>query len=102
MCGRRDARASVVERRKPGSRKPSYDEPENRVDTIYSGTKAALRPLHERAIDTALAPGDDVIATSGEPLVPLYRKDVFIGCAPWFAIAAQILARLWLRSMPSR
>lgn len=61
---------------------PSYDEPEKLVDALYSGAKSALRPLHEMVVDTALALGDDVIATSCKTMVPLYRKHVFVEMRP--------------------
>lgn len=61
---------------------PNYDEPEQLVDALYSGEKAALRPLHEKVIDAALEMGEDVIATSCKTMVPLYRKHVFAELRP--------------------
>ena len=61
---------------------PNYGSPETLVDALYSGPKAALRPVHEKVVDAALACGDDVIATSCKTMVPLYRKHVFIELKP--------------------
>jgi hypothetical protein len=59
-----------------------YSNPEGFVDELYSGAKAAWRPLHEKAVDAALACGGDVIATSCKTMVPIYRKHVFMELRP--------------------
>lgn len=59
-----------------------YGDPETLVAALYSGDKAALRPLHEKVVDAALALGSDVIATSCKTMVPLYRKHVFAELRP--------------------
>jgi hypothetical protein len=61
---------------------PSYGEPETLVDALYSGPHAALRPVHERVVDAAIACGDDVIPTSCKTMVPIYRKHVFVEMRP--------------------
>ena len=61
---------------------PSYDDPEPLVDGLYSGSKAALRPLHESIVDVALALGTDVIVTSCKTNVPIYRKHAFASLRP--------------------
>ncbi len=61
---------------------PSYADPETLVDALYSGAKAAWRPVHEKAVDAALACGADVIATSCKTMVPIYRKHVFMELRP--------------------
>jgi hypothetical protein len=61
---------------------PNYSDPETLVDALYAGPKAALRPIHEKVVDAALACGDDVIATSCKTMVPLYRKHVFAELRP--------------------
>ena len=61
---------------------PDYTDPEGLVAALYSGPKAALRPLHEKVVDLALACGDDVVATSCKTMVPLYRKHVFAELKP--------------------
>lgn len=60
----------------------SYAEPEGFVNALYSGAKSAWRPVHEKAVDAALACGDDVIATSCKTMVPIYRKHVFMELKP--------------------
>jgi hypothetical protein len=60
----------------------SYSNTEGLVDALYSGPKAALRPIHERVIDAALACGPETIATSCKTMVPLYRKHVFAELRP--------------------
>ena len=57
-------------------------DPESLVDALYSGANAALRPLHERVVDAALALGDDVVVTACKTMVPFYRKHVFAEVSP--------------------
>lgn len=59
-----------------------YGDPEPMVDALYSGEKAALRPLHEAVVDVLLALGDEVTVTSCKTMVPAYRKHVFAELAP--------------------
>jgi hypothetical protein len=59
-----------------------YEEPEPLVDALYSGPRAALRPVHERAVDAVLALGDDVVVTACKTMVPVYRKHVFAELRP--------------------
>jgi hypothetical protein len=59
-----------------------YGDPETLVDALYSGEKAALRPLHEAVVDVLLTLGDDVTVTSCKTMVPAYRKHVFAELAP--------------------
>jgi hypothetical protein len=47
------------------------------VETMYAGPKAALRPIYERLLDTALGLASDVKACPCQTIVPLYRKHVF-------------------------
>src|SRR5215471_17013937 len=51
----------------------NYASPEGFVDALYSGANAALRALHERVVDAAVACGADVIPTSCKTMVPIYR-----------------------------
>ena len=71
----------VHEAREPGAA-AAYADPEPLVDALYAGEHAALRPLHERVVDAALALGDDVVATACKTMVPLYRKHVFADLRP--------------------
>ena len=59
-----------------------YEDPEPLVDALYSGPKAALRPLHEKVVDVALALGDDALVTACKTMVPMYRKHVFAELRP--------------------
>lgn len=60
----------------------TYDDPEKLVDALYSGPKEALRPLHEKVVEAALALGRDVIVTACKTMVPVYRKHVFAEIRP--------------------
>lgn len=62
--------------------RPLYENPAKLVDALYSGPRAALRPLHEKIVDEVLALGKDVIATSCKTMVPFYRKHVFAQAKP--------------------
>ncbi|MCG3135135.1 MAG: hypothetical protein HMLKMBBP_02641 [Planctomycetes bacterium] len=65
-----------------GNDPTNYGDPEPLVDALYSGAKAALRPVHEAAVDAALALGDDVVVTACKTMVPVYRKHVFAELRP--------------------
>lgn len=54
-----------------------YGDPLPLVDALYSGKHAALRAIHEAAVDAALALGDDVVVTACKTMVPLYRRHAF-------------------------
>jgi hypothetical protein len=60
----------------------NYEDSETLVDALYSGPKAAWRGVHERAVDAAIACGSDVIPTSCQTMVPIYRKHVFMELKP--------------------
>jgi hypothetical protein len=47
------------------------------VDAIFSGPKAALRPMYEELLKLGLALGDDVKVCPCKTIVPFYRKHVF-------------------------
>lgn len=59
-----------------------YEAPESLVDALYSGAKAALRPVHEKVVDAVLACGDEALVTSCKTMVPCYRKHVFAELRP--------------------
>lgn len=65
-----------------GVDEPDYTAPEQLVDALYAGPRAALRALHERLVDEFLALGDDVIVTACKTMVPVYRKFVFAELHP--------------------
>ncbi len=52
------------------------------VDALYSGPKAALRPLHDRIVELALKLGSDVRLCPCKTIVPLYRNHVFAQIKP--------------------
>lgn len=58
-------------------RGPAAPEGDALVDRIYSGPKAALRPLHDRVVDLARAFGDDVALAPKQAYVALRRSKQF-------------------------
>jgi hypothetical protein len=52
------------------------------VETMYSGKKAALRPLYDRLLRLGLGIAKDVKACPCQTIVPLYRKHVFAQIKP--------------------
>jgi hypothetical protein len=52
------------------------------VAQIYSGAKAALRPLHDELVRLAKSIGDEVKICPCQTIVPLYRKHVFAEIKP--------------------
>jgi len=52
------------------------------VDDMFSGPRAALRPLYDQLLKLALALGKDVKASPGKTIVPLYRNHVFAQIKP--------------------
>jgi hypothetical protein len=50
---------------------------ERYVDEMFSGAKAALRPIYDALLKLALAIGKDVKACPCKTIVPLYRHRVF-------------------------
>ena len=62
-----------------GWKRPST---EGYADELYSGAKAALRPLHDAVVDLALAQGDDAEAQGRSTYIPVVRKSQFAAVAP--------------------
>jgi hypothetical protein len=52
------------------------------VDALYSGPKAALRPLHDRIVEVAADLGPDVRLCPCATIMPLYRNHVFAQIKP--------------------
>lgn len=77
---------------------PDYGEPEPLVDALYSGQKAALRPLHEALVAECARLGDDVVVTACKTMVPVYRKHVFAELRPG---AGVVVLRLALGDAPA-
>jgi Domain of unknown function (DUF5655) len=55
---------------------------EGYADTLYSGTKAPLRPLHDAVVQLALDQGDDAEAQGRSTYIPVVRKSQFAAVAP--------------------
>jgi hypothetical protein len=55
---------------------------EQSVEKMYSGKKAALRPLYDQLLKLGLGVGKDVKACPCETIVPLYRHHVFAQIKP--------------------
>jgi hypothetical protein len=54
----------------------------NFVDALFSGSKAALRPLYDKLYDLARSIGDDIKISPGKTIVPIYRKHVIAQIKP--------------------
>jgi Domain of unknown function (DUF5655)/Domain of unknown function (DUF4287) len=52
------------------------------VDTMFAGSKAALRPIYEALLDFGRGIGPDVKACPCQTIVPLYRNHVFAQIKP--------------------
>jgi hypothetical protein len=46
------------------------------VDAQYGGKKAALRPIYDRLLEVCLGLAQDVTASPGKTIVPIYRTHV--------------------------
>lgn len=55
---------------------------EGYVETMFSGGKAALRPIYDELLKVGLKVGKDVKACPCQTIVPLYRKHVFAQIKP--------------------
>jgi hypothetical protein len=56
--------------------------PEQHVEDMYAGKKAALRPIYDALLMFGLRLGEDVKACPCQTMVPLYRKHVFAQIKP--------------------
>lgn len=52
------------------------------VEAVFSGSKAGLKAIYEKLIETAFALGSDVKACPCKTIVPLYRRHVFAQIKP--------------------
>jgi hypothetical protein len=55
---------------------------ERYVEAMFAGSKAGLRPLYDRLLETALAVGDDVKACPCMTIVPIFRNHVIAQIKP--------------------
>ncbi len=69
--------ASRVEGKSLGDQSPS-----ELVKAMYSGSKAGLRPIHDRLVELALALGKDVRLTPCSTIVPIRRRHVIAQIKP--------------------
>ncbi|MGA8807571.1 MAG: DUF5655 domain-containing protein [Thermoanaerobaculia bacterium] len=54
----------------------------NYVDALFSGSRAALRPLYDKLYDLARSIGNDIKISPGKTIVPIYRKHVIAQIKP--------------------
>lgn len=52
------------------------------VDALFSGSRAALRPIYEAILEFGFALGEDVKVSPGKTIVPFYRNHVFAQVKP--------------------
>src|SRR5437773_7168072 len=55
---------------------------EGYVETMFSGSRAGLRPIYDALLKVGLSVGKDVKACPCQTIVPLYRKHVFAQIKP--------------------
>ncbi|MBI4952080.1 MAG: DUF4287 domain-containing protein [Myxococcales bacterium] len=60
----------------------AYEEPDRLVAELYSGARAAWRPVHDRLVALAAALGDDVRVEPCKTYVPLMRAKQFAVLEP--------------------
>jgi hypothetical protein len=70
------------------------------VDALFSGSKAALRPLYDRLYDLARSIGNDIGISPGKTIVPIYRKHVIAQIKP--STRARIDFGLALKDTPAK
>lgn len=71
----------VVSRASGTGGRENYD-PKSLVDAMFSGPKAALRPIYEELLNLGLGIAKDVKACPCSTIVPLYRNHVFAQIKP--------------------
>ena len=57
-------------------------DPDQYTDTLYSGTKARLRPIHDAIITLAEGLGDDTRREGRGTYIPVIRRTQFVAVAP--------------------
>jgi hypothetical protein len=56
--------------------------PEDHADTMYAGSKASLRPLHDGVVALAVGLGEDCAAEGRSTYTPVVRRTQFAAVAP--------------------
>ena len=75
---RSDARSDLSH----GDPKIYLKQAEEFVEAMFSGPKAALRPLYDALYDLARSLGKDIKISPGKTIVPIYRKHVIAQIKP--------------------
>jgi hypothetical protein len=52
------------------------------VDALFSGPRAALRPIYDKLYDLARSLGEEIKVSPGKTIVPIYRKHVIAQIKP--------------------
>lgn len=71
----------IAKRADGGGGAESYD-PDEMVEEMFAGKKAALRPIYDRMLELAFKLGKDVRVSPCKTIVPFYRKHVFAQVKP--------------------
>ena len=72
------------------------------VEAMFSGPRAALRPLYDELLRVALALGKDAKASPGKTQVALYRNHVFASLKPSTNTRIDVGLALWNMKTPKR
>jgi len=72
------------------------------VEAMFSGSRAALRPVYDQLLKVALSVGKDVKACPGRTIVALYRSHVFAQIKPSTNTRIDIGLALGNMKMPKR
>lgn len=70
------------------------------VEAMYSGPRAALRPIHDALEELAFSMANDVKLSPGKTIVPIYRKHVIAQIKP--ATRTRIDFGLALGKLPAK
>ncbi len=62
--------------------RPTYNDSEGLVQSMYSGPNAALRPLHDTLTELAIMRGSDVTISVAKTIVTFRRRHVFAMIKP--------------------
>lgn len=75
---------------------------ESYVEAMFSGKKAALRPLYDQLLAIGLSAGDDAKACPCRTIVPLYRTHVFAQIKPSTNTRIDLGLALGMMKTPAR
>lgn len=101
-CGLgRDTARVIVAQARGGDAEPdatASDAPVDALARLFSGPRAALRPVADAVLAAAAALGPDVVITPGATIVPIRRRHVFAQIRP--ASRTRVDVGLALRAHP--